>query len=337
MDRTSLPPYFVEVSLAACVAAFSFGAVARSVSAPPAEQVPAAVETETDEGEADVTPAQDGAEQRAAEATQAPERHEHQTVDFKTLRHDIEVSGSLLPDDELREQLLRFRRNVRPFETSGQRLGVYIHNLTTGAVLTYNADEPFYSASSIKGPYCLAVYERMIDPGMVPAADIASLTELTLVESDNDTYQEMSERCGRQVFVDWAVDCGALEKDSEAYHQLIVNRHWFVSSRQLGLMWEHGYDYLQADSDGAQELKGYMERRYDSPLRDGLPDGVTTYAKAGWYPEDLGPEYCATVDAGIVSEGGFDYVIVVMTDMPADLDRLSRLMPGVLSARTVTV
>ena len=335
MDRTSLPPYFVEVSLAACVAAFGFAAVARPLAAPPVREAPAAVDTEADEGKDDSAPAEDES-QSAAEEAQEPERHEHQTVRFKTLSHDIEVAGSRFSDDELRERLKRFQRNAGPFEKSGQRLGVYIHNLTTGVVVTYNADEPFYSASSIKGPYCLAVYERMIDPGIVPAADISSLTELTLVESDNDTYQEMSERCGRQVFVDWAVDCGALEKDSEAYHQLIVNRHWFVSPRQLGLMWEHGYDYLQAGSNGAQELKGYLERRYDSPLRDGLPAKATTYAKAGWYPEDLGPEYCATVDAGIARVGNYDYVIVVMTDMPADLDRLSRLTPGVLSARKVT-
>ena len=335
MNRSSLPPFFVEVSIAACVAAFGVVALVQSVPAAPApEQAPVAAEKPADEGDAEASGESVTGSSAATEAK--PARHEEQVVHFDALSHDIVVTGSRLSDDDLREQLLRFRRNVHPFEKSGQRLGVYIHNLTTGATVSYNADEPFYSASSIKAPYCFAVYERAVDPGIVPASEIARLTEPTLVESDNDTYQELSERCGRQVFVDWAVDCGALEKDSEAYHQLIVNRHWFISPRQLGAMWEQGYDYLQAGSDGAEELKGYLESRYDSPLRDGLPKYATTYAKAGWYPEDLGPEYCATVDAGIARIKSYDYVIVVMTSMPADLDRLSRLMPGVLSARKVT-
>ena len=335
MGKSSLPPFFVEVSIAACVAAFGITALVRSLPAAPAsEQGTIAAEMTSSEGNGGTSG--ESATGSAAGTEAKPARHGEQVVRFDTLGHDIVVTGSRLSDDDLREQLQRFRRNVRPFENSGQRLGVYIHNLTTGATVSYNADEPFYSASSIKAPYCLAVYERAVDPGIVPAGEIAHLTELTLVESDNDTYQELSERCGRQVFVDWAVDCGALEKDSEAYHQLIVNRHWFISPRQLGTMWEHGYDYLQAGSDGAEELKGYLERRYDSPLRDGLPADATTYAKAGWYPEDLGPDYCATVDAGIARIKGYDYVIAVMTSMPADLDRLSRLMPGVLSARSVT-
>lgn len=335
MDRSALPPFFVEVSIAACVAAFGITALVQSLPAVTAsEQDSAAAETPA-EAESAETPEEFEADS-ATETGAKPARHEEQVVHFDTLSHDIVVTGSHLSDDALRKQLQRFHRNVRPYEESGQRLGVYIHNLTTGATVSYNADEPFYSASSIKAPYCLAVYERAVDPGILSASEIAWLVEPTLVESNNDTYQELSERCGRQVFVDWAVDCGALEKDSEAYHQLIVNRHWFISSRQLGAMWEHGYDYLKAGSDGAKELKGYLERRYDSPLRNGLPGDAVTYAKAGWYPEDLGPDYCATVDAGIARIKGYNYVIVVMTNMPADLDRLSNLMPGVLSARRVT-
>lgn len=329
MSKASLPPHFVEVSLAACLLAGGAVALMQTLASAPATKA-APVVVDASAGEDELEP-----EDLPKDDTEV-ERHGEQVVALEGLSHEVTVNNSCFSDEKLAELLQRFQRDVQPFEESGQRIGVYIHNLTTDVTVSYNADELFYTASSIKGPYCLAVYERLVDPGIVSAADIAGLTEQTIVESDNDTYEELSLRCGREAFVDWAVSCGGLEKDSDSYRELIANRHGHLTARQLGAMWEHGFAYLEADSAGAQELRGYLQGRTESPLRDASPDGSVTYAKAGWYPEDLGPEYYATADAGIMTYKGYDYVIVVMTDMPADLDRLSQLMPGVISARRVT-
>ena len=76
------------------------------------------------------------AEQQEARTPQ-PER----VVHFNTIAHDIHVTDSTLTDDELRDSLQRFRRNLRGFERRGLHASVIIERMDTGARLDYNADE----------------------------------------------------------------------------------------------------------------------------------------------------------------------------------------------------
>ena len=267
------------------------------------------------------------AEQQEARTPQ-PER----VVHFNTIAHDIHVTDSTLTDDELRDSLQRFRRNLRGFERRGLHASVIIERMDTGARLDYNADERYYPASSIKGPFIVALYERLVDTGQVDASQVAYRAEATLVASDNVTYRELSMQYGQELFAEWAADCGAVERGTDEYTEFTWNRYPLLAPWQLCAMWEHAYDYLMAGSAGATEVTGYFERRYESPLRNGAPADARTIAKTGWYPADELVPHNSTVDAGILIRRGRPYVVVIMTDAPGDLELLSRLVPGVLSA-----
>ena len=259
---------------------------------------------------------------------------ELQNVHFKRLRHDVVVGGSELGGKKLRRRLRSFQRTVRAFEEAGQRIGVVIIDVGSGSALTYNADEGFYPASSIKGPHVLALYERLVEAGEVPLDEVSVYAEPAIVLSDNDAYVELCHRYGNEVFADWAVACDAVGKGDGDYQRICEQNYPWVSTRQLARMWRHGFAYLDGGTEGARQLASCFEQRVESPIRAGLPDADLTLTKAGWYPAFDGFESApSTCDAGIVCAEGRCYVVAIMTDAPADLDWLARLVPGICSAR----
>lgn len=256
---------------------------------------------------------------------------ETQTIHKKSLAHDIVIEQAPVLAGQL--DLSSFAKTVSAFERDGYRIGVVICDLGTGATFSYNADEEFYPASSIKGPYVVSLYERLVDTGKVKPEELASLAEATIVASDNDAYHGLIDRCGSKVFADWAVSCRAIKKRGEQYDRFATHYYPDLSASQLATMWRHIFVYLDGGSKGAQELVGLFQRRLESPIREGVDPGDLTITKAGWYPADNGERYAATADAGIVLDGTHGYVVVIMTDIPSDLDALARLVPGVFSAR----
>lgn len=179
----------------------------------------------------------------------------------------------------------------------------------------------------------ISLYEKYVDTGFVSSKEIKRYVEPTIVDSDNDAYRALRDLCGSQVFADWAVECGAIEAGTDEYERFSTRYYPEITTRQLALMWEHAFTYLNGGSTGAQELMGYFERRVESPIRAGVATSDLTITKAGWYPLDAGEEYAATVDAGIVLDGTHGYVVAIMTDAPGELDTLAELVPGIFSAR----
>lgn len=252
------------------------------------------------------------------------------------LDHDIVIEGPADSVDELARELGPFEDAAVAWEGSGLRVGVVIDDLGSGASLAYGADEKFYPASSIKGPYVISVYETMVDTGIVSGDAVRRLAEPAIISSDNDAYRALRDLCGSQAFADWAVACGAVEPGSEQYAQFASHSYPRLSARQLARMWGHAFAYLSEGSDGARELVGLFERREESPIRAGVDASYLTLTKAGWYPEDDGGDSAAsTCDAGIILDGSRAYVVVIMTDAPADLDLLADLVPGIYSATVV--
>ncbi len=256
-----------------------------------------------------------------------------QTISDKGLRHDVVVKGSTLTGKSLKKRLRVFQGVVSQWEATGHSIGVVIVDMGSGASVSYGADDVFYAASSVKGPYIISVYETMVDTGLVSVDEIYGLVEPTIVYSDNDAYRALRDLCGSQVFADWCVDCGAVEPGSESY-ELVLDRYFpSVTTNQLATMWEHAFLYFEGGSDGATQLAELFQQREESPIRAGIEDASLTITKAGWYPEEDGYAEPATVDAGLVFEGDHGYVVAIMTDAPADLDRLAALVPAIYTAR----
>ena len=322
MDKGFFPPYFVEVSLAWALGVMPLACGLTAWSA----------RTPTGAPEAQVATKQ----VRGFAAPEAePDPPKTRVVHIDGLQHDIEVEESLLTTEELEVGLSRFAKTVSSVEESGRSIGVLIYDLGTKEEVSYAADERFYPASSVKGPYVISVFEEMVDSGLITTSEVAHLAEPTIVKSDNDTYRAMRNLCGSQVFADWAVSCGAIEQGSEDYRQFSNLYYPIMSPRQMAQMWQHAFVYLSSESDSAEELLELFERREESPMRAGLADEDLTITKAGWYPSDSGEEYEATAEAGIVFEDGYAYVVVIMTNIPDNLARLEELVPGIWSATNV--
>lgn len=318
-----LPPYYLPVSLSALAIAASFGLGATRLSAPvPETSAPASAAVQ-----ATVT-AEDAVE---LVPTEAVPRRQKLRVKGLEKKVDIVGSGHVVESSEL----ATFTKTMAGFEATGHNAGVVIYDLGTGASLSYRATQRFYPASSVKGPYVVSLFERLVDAGAAESDQIRRLAEPTIVDSDNDAYSALRQLCGHQIFADWAVDCGAIKAASASYDRFTSTNYPRMSTRELSRMWRHCFEYLDGGTPGAKELVELFERRVESPIRAGVEGEDLTITKAGWYPEDNGVKYEATVDAGIVMDGDHGYVLAIMTDAPADLDLLAELVPGFFSARVV--
>lgn len=330
MSEPLFPPYFVEVSLACALLAAPISAWSASLvhqaDASSAELAGDVVADDAGLGGKDEA-------NEGQDAHDEPAVIEEQTFGHKRLAHDIVITGVAHEVDKA--DLKAFRKRAAAFEKTGRRLAVVIVDLESGAELSYNADEPFYPASSIKGPYVVSLFQGTAAKRSGSVKQVWSLAKPTIVESDNEAYLELCDLCDGRAFASWAADAGAVKKGSDDYRRFAHEHYPDLTAHQLALLWEHAYPYLTGDSKRARKLLKLFERRNESPLREGLDDDCHTITKAGWYPLDDGDEYAATVDAGIVEEGSHTYVVAIMTDAPAELDTLTNLVGDLFSAHIV--
>lgn len=257
------------------------------------------------------------------------------------LAHKVSVTGSTASNRRLRKQLEDFRSTIGAFEGKGGKVAVVIRCLDSDGLITYNPDELMYPASSIKGPYVTSLYQTL-EKGTLKgggtdrekAETIARLAKPAIIRSDNESYIRLHDVFGGEVFANWCVEQGICEAKSDAYERLCcrTTHYPFVTCNELASMWQASHGYLNSKGDKARELRGFFEKRDESPLREGVGPDATTLAKAGWFPLDTYDKLAATVDAGIVVEGGRTYVVAIMTNAPADLDKLASMVPGIWSA-----
>ena len=257
------------------------------------------------------------------------------------LEHKVLVTGSTASDKRLRKQLDGFRNTIGAYEGSGGKVAVVIRCLDTEGLLTYNQDELMYPASSITGPYVISLYQALGNGKLKgggtdkeKAETIARLAKPTIVRSDNESYIRLHDVFGGQVFADWCVEQGICKAKSDDYERLCckTTHYPFITCKELASMWQAGYGYLTSKDDKARELRGYFEKRDESPLREGVGPDASTMAKAGWFPKETYDKLAATVDAGVVVEDGHTYIVAIMTDAPADLDKLASMVPGIWTA-----
>lgn len=82
---------------------------------------------------------------------------------------------------------------VGDFEARGYELGRSLVDVETGRMITYNADEPRYPASSIKVAFCTYVYE-----GNVPVS--VGLVKTCIVNPSNEAYHSPIHTYGQANF-----------------------------------------------------------------------------------------------------------------------------------------
>lgn len=250
----------------------------------------------------------------------APEKDDSAVTTTSESGVTVTADESFLETDAF----LLVNEEIASLTQDGTELGVALLDLETGRGLTYDADTWRYPASCIKAAYCTMLLEDEDTRGEVSR----ELIEGCLVDSSNDAYDALFTAYGLTAFSSWLIEHGAPEAGANA----LDHQYPSISAQELAVVWQEIWRFGTSNEPGALELTGYLGRTSYSPLGDLLrEDGSReVWSKAGWYPQD---EYdiAATNDAGVVFSASGPYVLVVMTNISADLDALTPLI-GALDA-----
>ena len=227
---------------------------------------------------------------------------------------------------------------VNAWHEAGHQVGFVLRDLTTGAPISYNQEQVFYPASSIKGPYVACLYQTLVDTGQVQESDLHKLAEAAIVNSDNDAYIALHKRFGEprgeKDFRQWAEDCGATSTGAKNPEDFSNYHYPPVSASQLAAMWTQMYSYLTSGTDGANTVAGFLAARTTSPIKTAVGDRYQSWGKAGWYYSEDGLNSApATAEGGIVFAETGPYLVAVLSDAPGDLDGLANVMEGLDAAR----
>ena len=199
------------------------------------------------------------------------------------------------------------------FTGQGLNVGFVMMDIATGKGISSNADQSFYSASTVKGPYVASLYDKVF--GSSAGGWYQTLSD-ACVWSDNDAYYRLRSAFGSGAFSDWLYESGVdPNKASTNYTRF--------TPRELGKLWLRMYDYFGSGAGGNQ-MSGLFSHGYYSSIYNELGGRYEVRSKPGWYPYD--PGYTATNDAGIVYAGGSPYLVVVLSDAPVRLDLVQNLV-----------
>lgn len=210
---------------------------------------------------------------------------------------------------------------INTFEAEGYSLGFSLIDVETGAAVSYNPDQTFYSASTIKAPYVMALYES--NEHSMNYLGSSETVRNCLVYSDNEAYSSLRMSYDSSFMYDWLIAAGFSEADAQAlYNEWYV----FISANQLAAMWLHGYDYLISGSANALQLQEYLSASEHSCIHALTTGTYTAWTKPGWYPSG---GYEATNDAGVVQADSGTYVVAVMSNAPSDFAALVPVVDAV--------
>lgn len=226
------------------------------------------------------------------------------------------------------------------FSSSGYQAGFVVLDLATGRGVGYNADEEFFSASTVKAPFATFVYQELVDSGEVSLSDTLDKDVLiggtgvminedetayeleevladAIVYSDNIAYAMLREHYEGPAWDEWTVAAGVEQGVSiEGYYP-------FCSAKDLAKYWIAVGAYLDTDASGAAKMKSLLGSTEISFLREALGSHSTVYDKAGFEVDSENGDLGAINDAGIVSGPSGTYLIAVMSDVDYDSEWLT--------------
>lgn len=196
----------------------------------------------------------------------------------------------------------------------GTKVGFIVLNLQTNQGICYNTDRQFYTASSIKGPFAVSLAKYNPEAAERWNNTITNM----LVNSDNDAYTALNDSFRRtyiqQFCEEWGVDPA-----------LCVYKYPQLACKDLALLWVGAYNYFEEDEFG-DSIGAIMENPAYSLIHSEFEDVYTTRSKAGWEFSDINSKHNGTTDAGIVYTDHGDYLIVIMSTVPRDIEPLRPLL-----------
>lgn len=205
-------------------------------------------------------------------------------------------------------------------------------DLQTGQGYSKNPEEVYFGASSIKGPYVVALAEKIVDTGEAsladqlerdsvefndesgtikddPAGTTYTLEEVmtrTIADSDNMGYEILREKYGADFFGKW-LNGGNVETS-------YAGKQWpSYDARTLTKMWVSIYEYFQSGRGISDKVKSMFDHSEGSVITQALGDTYTVYAKPGYTGTSSDQ---AWHDAALIMSGEHPYLMTIMTDIP---------------------
>lgn len=198
-------------------------------------------------------------------------------------------------------------------EEADLHLSIMMLDIETGTILAYNSDEPFYSASSSKAHFIVSLANEEPEAITKYEDTIKSVT----IDSDNDSYKKLQQAYSLDYYEDWLKASG-VSKDVE----LDVGGYAFYSAEDLARLWLSDYLFFEENENG-QTVGEWFESPNSSAIRPTVDEGTVTRTKAGWLV-DSEKGYTTTADAGIVYDGEHPYIIAILSDYPASMEKLEK-------------
>lgn len=208
--------------------------------------------------------------------------------------------------------------------SGGHRVGVWFYDIESGAQYGYNAEEEFYYASCMKGPYAAWLYQlanegacNLDEEIAVTYADVAGYEQNTgkikemelpavltveeligymLRNSDTVALKVLLKHYSAEGFVAWAESLGLA--NAARLNSVVYGR---TTPADAGLLMQAVYDYIQAGQYGAR-LKTHMESATHSMIESAWP----VAHKYGWDKD-------AYHDMAVVYAPR-PYILVIFTD-----------------------
>lgn len=209
---------------------------------------------------------------------------------------------------------------VAAVEEAGADISYIVLNLENGQTIGHNADRAYYSASTIKAPFCISLVRAQ---GDAARTNYGGLITSTIVNSDNEAYRTLRERLYGQSFF------GELSAQAGAPCDLT---HWYCdySVRDLANIWRVCADWLATDDPCAQWLRDMLGDTLNSRVDDiaGI-DQASTWSKAGWFSGEA--RYNVTFDGGVVNTPQGSYAIAVATNRGSDFKSIESVMRPLVS------
>lgn len=204
---------------------------------------------------------------------------------------------------------------ISDIEGAGAHISYIVLDLASGQTIEHDADRAYYSASTIKGPFCISLVRAQGDAARTNYGDLITSA---IVNSDNDAYRTLRKKLyGASFFADLC---------SEAETPCDLN-YWYAdySVRNLANLWRICAQWLSSDDANARWLGGLMGDSLNSQVDDIAGENAVTWSKAGWYSGG-GPRYDVTFDGGVVNTEQGSYAIAVATDRGSDFTTIEGVM-----------
>ncbi|MHB9782153.1 SH3 domain-containing protein [Streptococcus sp. 10F2] len=225
----------------------------------------------------------------------------HKTVNGKTFT----LVGGFEPTINKLKELVQA---IRSLEVQGYNMGFSMIDVVTKKGIEYRADQTYYSASTIKGPFVASL--ASMNPRSMSQSKATMLAVLT--QSSNEGYKQLRTIYGASSIYNWAREARLSEGKVQALYP-------YLTPRDLMGLWNQNYKYFTNSAQG-HEVATWFEKPNLSPIKSVLGSHYKTFSKAGWIG---GWGYHAANDAGIVRTPKGDYIVSIMSNADGKLGLLN--------------